>query len=200
MSLTVIAGLASLALEYGPAAIRGISSMFGGNETADKVADAVEKADAMFGATKEQKTLSITRDLQSLPPESFVELQRINAELEKEKTRRQELTLADNQAEHHETQETIRAGDKAEDPYIRKTRPLMARQSFWGMIAYIFIFEAIKACVPTANGADPWMALTIGTPAFAYLGLRTIDGFAKYPKGSGDKVMNAIGSVIKGRS
>ncbi|MCG6283121.1 hypothetical protein K6U46_17910, partial [Vibrio diabolicus] len=72
--------------------------------------------------------------------------------------------------------------------------------SFWGMIAYIFIFEAIKAYVPTANGADPWMALTIGTPAFAYLGLRTIDGFAKYPKGSGDKVMNAIGSVIKGRS
>ncbi|MCG6233093.1 hypothetical protein [Vibrio furnissii] len=200
MSLTVIAGLASLALEYGPTAIRGISSMFGGSETADKVADAVEKADAMFGATKEQKTLSITRDLQSLPPESFVELQRINAELEKEKTRRQELTLADNQAEHHETQETIRAGDKAEDPYIRKTRPLMARQSFWGMIAYIFIFEAIKAYVPTANGADPWMALTIGTPAFAYLGLRTIDGFAKYPKGSGDKVMNAIGSVIKGRS
>lgn len=200
MSLTVIAGLASLALEYGPAAIRGISSMFGGSETADKVADAVEKADAMFGATKEQKELAVTRQLQNLPPESLVELEKIKVELEKQKTRRQELELDDKQAEHHETQETIRAGDKAEDPYIRKTRPLMARQSFWGMIAYIFIFEAIKAYMPTASGADPWMALTIGTPAFAYLGLRTIDGFAKYPKSSGDKVMNAIGSAIKGRS
>lgn len=199
MSLTVIAGLASLALEYGPAAIRGISSMFGGSETADKVADAVEKADAMFGATKEQKELAVTRQLQNLPPESLVELEKIKVELEKQKTRRQELELNDKQAEHHETQETIRAGDKAEDPYIRKTRPLMARQSFWGMIAYIFIFEAIKAYVPAASGADPWMALTIGTPAFAYLGLRTIDGFAKYPKGSGDKVMSAIGSAIKGR-
>lgn len=199
MSLTVIAGLASLALEYGPTAIRGISSMFGGSETADKVADAVEKADAMFGATKEQKTLSITRDLQSLPPESFVELQRINAELEKEKTRRQELTLADNQAEHHETQETIRAGDKAEDPYIRKTRPLMARQSMWAVILYCFLMELMKAG-GIGTGVDPWVAGILSTPAWAYLGLRTLDGFAKYPKGSGDKVMNAIGSVIKGRS
>ncbi|MCE7638371.1 hypothetical protein LZT07_13685 [Vibrio fluvialis] len=194
------AAIAALALEAGPAVIRGISSLFGGNETADKVAAAVETVDSALGMSKAQKEVSLTRQLQNLPPESLVDLERIKAEMEKEITRRQELALADKQAEHHETQETIRAGDKAEDPYIRKTRPLMARQSFWGMIAYIFIFEAIKAYVPEASGADPWMALTIGTPAFAYLGLRTLDGFAKYPKGSGDKVMSTIGSVIKGRS
>lgn len=194
------AAIAALALEAGPAVIRGISSLFGGNETADKVAAAVENVDSALGMSKAQKEVSLTRQLQNLPPESLVDLERIKAEMEKEITRRQELALADKQAEHHETQETIRAGDKAEDPYIRKTRPLMARQSFWGMIAYIFIFEAIKAYVPAASGADPWMALTIGTPAFAYLGLRTLDGFAKYPKGSGDKVMSTIGSVIKGRS
>lgn len=194
------AAIAALALEAGPAVIRGISSLFGGNETADKVAAAVETVDSALGMSKAQKEVSLTRQLQNLPPESLVDLERIKAEMEKEITRRQELALADKQAEHHETQETVRAGDKAEDPYIRKTRPLMARQSFWGMIAYIFIFEAIKAYVPAASGADPWMALTIGTPAFAYLGLRTLDGFAKYPKGSGDKVMSTIGSVIKGRS
>ena len=199
MSLTVIAGLASLALEYGPTAIRGISSMFGGSETADKVADAVEKADAMFGATKEQKELAVTRQLQNLPPESLVELEKIKVELEKQKTRRQELELNDKQAEHHETQETIRAGDKAEAPYIRKTRPLMARQSMWAVILYCFLMELMKANGIGA-GVDPWVAGILSSPAWAYLGLRTLDGFAKYPKGSGDKVMNAIGSAIKGRS
>ncbi|MGI2929487.1 hypothetical protein [Vibrio fluvialis] len=197
MSLSAIA---ALALQVGPSAIRGVSSLFGGNDTANKIAEAVENVDAVLGLSTAQKEVALTRQLQNLSPESLVDLERIKAEMEKEITRRQELMLADKQAEHHETQETIRAGDKAEDPYIRKTRPLMARQAFWGMIAYIFIFEAIKAYVPTASGADPWMALTIGTPAFAYLGLRTIDGFAKYPKGSGDKVMNAIGSAVKGRS
>ncbi|ENM4022571.1 hypothetical protein DDN27_003440, partial [Vibrio cholerae] len=77
MSLALITGVASLAMEYGPAAIRGISSLFGGSETADKVADAVEKADAMFGATKEQKELAVTRELQNLPPEALIELEKI---------------------------------------------------------------------------------------------------------------------------
>lgn len=198
MSLAAIAGIASLAMKAGPAVIRGVSSLFGGNETADKVADAVEKVDTLFGATKEQKEISLTRELQrQLSPENLVDLERIKVELEKELTRRKELDLQDKQAEHHETQETIRAGDRAEDPYIRKTRPLMARQSFWGMMLYIFLFEAIKAFLPGSDGADIYIALTIGTPAFAYLGLRTIDGFAKYPKGSGNKVLGAIGNLIK---
>ncbi|WP_243032996.1 hypothetical protein [Vibrio cincinnatiensis] len=199
MSLSLILGAAKLAMDVGPSAIRGISSLFGGSETADKVASVVETIDNSLGLNKEQKEMAVARELQKLPPESLVELERIKVEMEKEVTRRQELALHDKQAEHHETQETIRNGDKAEDPYIRKTRPLMARQSFWGMLLYIFIFEGIKSFNPSAGGADAWMALTIGTPAFAYLGLRTLDGFAKYPKGSGEKVMNTIGSVIKGR-
>ncbi|EMV7052222.1 hypothetical protein AADF82_000312 [Vibrio cholerae] len=194
-----IPALAALALEVGPSVIRGISSLFGGNDTASKVADAVEAVDGALGMNKAQKQIALTRELQSFPPEALVDLERIKVEMEREITRRQELALQDKQAEHHETQETIRAGDKAEDPYIRKTRPLMARQSFWGMILYIFLFEGLKAFVPGAEGADAWMALTIGTPAFAYLGLRTVDGFAKYPKGSGHKATSAVVDTIKGR-
>lgn len=198
MSLSVIAGVASLALEYGPAAIRGISSLFGGSETADKVADAVEKADAMFGATKEQKELAVTRELQNLPPEALIELEKIKVELEKQKTRRQELELNDKQAEHHETQTTIRNGDNSQDEYVRQTRPKMARQSFALMVLYIIGMEVLKA-MDFGTGADPYLALTIGFPAGAYLGLRTLDGFAPYSKSSGDKVSSVIGNVIKGR-
>ena len=193
MSLSVIAGVASLAMEYGPAAIRGISSLFGGSKTADKVADAVEKADAMFGASKEQKELAVTRELQNLPPEALIELEKIKVELEREKTRRQELTLGDKQAEHHETQVTIREGDKAEDEYVRRTRPYGCRLGLYAAIGYVFIFEALQA-FGKGTGADWQIAAGFMAPFMTYLGWRTADKFRK-TKGTGSMVGDALAMV-----
>ncbi len=198
MAIGTIATIASLALKVGPAAIRGISSLFGGSETADKVAGMVEQVDNALGMTKEQKEIALTRELQKLPPESLVELERFKIEMEKEVTRRIELQLGDKQAEHHETQTTIRNGDNADDEYVRQTRPKIARQSFWMMCLYVFLFEGLSA-LGVGDGANIYVALTIGAFAYAYFGLRTMDGFAPYSKSSGDKVMGAIGNVIKGR-
>lgn len=195
MSLSLIAGVATLAMEYGPAAIRGISSMFGGSDTAEKVAEAVEAADAMFGASKEQKELAVTRSLQNLSPEALVELEKIKNELEKQKTRQMELQLSDRAVEHNQTQTTIREGDQADDEYVRQTRPKMARQSFIMMVTYILLFEALKAFDHGA-GADAYLALTIGAPAGAYLGLRTLDGFAPYSKASGHKVAGVMKAAV----
>lgn len=195
MSLSAIA---ALALQVGPSVIRGISSLFGGSETADKVAEAVEKVDSVIGMSKDQKEVAITRQLQSLPPEAMVDLKRLEVEMQKEVTRRQELALQDKQAEHHETQTTIRNGDNADDEYVRQTRPKIARQSFWMMCLYVFLFEGLSA-LGVGDGANIYVALTIGAFAYAYFGLRTMDGFAPYSKSSGDKVMGAIGNVIKGR-
>ncbi|NOI14820.1 hypothetical protein [Vibrio hepatarius] len=199
MSLSVIAGVASLALEYGPAAIRGISSLFGGSDTADKVADAVEQADAMFGATKQQKELAITRELQKLPPECIVELEQIKVKLEEQKTRRMELELGDEQAEHHETQTTIRNGDNADDQYVRRTRPRQAKQSWWAGTLYIFGSIIAEMAGFADSGPDVKTAAVLYIVCWGYHGLRTADGFAPYSKSSGDKVMGAIGNVIKGR-
>lgn len=196
--LTLLTGLASLAVEVGPAAIRGISHLFGGSDTAEKVASAVEKADSVLGLSKEAKQVAVTRELQNLPPETQVELEKLKVELEKEITRRQELTLADKQAEQHETQETIRAGDTATDEYVRHTRPMMARRSFWMMVCYVIGMEGLKA-FGYGSGADWQLAMTLGAPCGAYLGLRTIDGFAPYSKASGDKVTGAIANLVKGK-
>lgn len=196
--LSLLTGIASLAVDLGPAAIRGVAHLFGGSDTAEKVASAVEKADSVLGLSKDAKELAVTRELQSLPPEARVELERIKVELEKQVTRRQELVLSDKQAEHHETQTTIRSGDNAQDEMVRHTRPLMARRSFWMMVLYIIGMEGLKAFSYGA-GADWTLAMTLGTPAFAYLGLRTVDGFAPYSKSSGDKVTGAIANVVKGR-
>ncbi|TON12185.1 hypothetical protein CGH20_13800 [Vibrio parahaemolyticus] len=198
MSLSLILGAAKLAMEVGPAAIRGISSLFGGSETADKVADMVEQVDGALGMTKEQKEMSLINEMQKLPPESLVELERIKSEMQKEVTRRQELSLQDKQKEHEQTQLTIRNGDNAKDEYVRHTRPKMARQSFFMMVLYIVAMEFMKA-KGLGYGADVYLALTIAAPAFAYLGLRTIDGFAPYSKSSGDKVSGVLKSMIKGR-
>jgi len=202
MSLSLILGAAKLAMEVGPAAIRGISSLFGGSETANKVADMVQSVDSVFGDNKAGAQIELANQMQKLPPESLVELERIKVEMEKEITRRQELALNDKQAQQHETQETIRSGDKAEDPYIRTTRPLMARQSMWATILYCFLMEGLHA-FDYGVGIDVAVAAMLSTPAWAYLGLRTLDGFAPHPKGSGQKVVGALMSaganVIKGR-
>ncbi|MDT8844779.1 hypothetical protein [Vibrio parahaemolyticus] len=198
MSLSFILGAAKLAMEVGPAAIRGISSLFGGSETADKVADMVEQVDGALGMTKEQKEMSLINEMQKLPPESLVELERIKAEMQKEVTRRQELSLQDKQKEHEQTQLTIRNGDNATDERVRRTRPDIARSSFWMMCLYVFAFEALSA-KGFGDGADIYVALTIGAFAYAYFGLRTVDGFAPYSKSSGDKVSGVLKSMIKGR-
>lgn len=198
MSLSLILGAAKLAMEVGPAAIRGISSLFGGSETADKVADMVEQVDGALGMTKEQKEMSLINEMQKLPPESLVELERVKAEMQKEVTRRQELSLQDKQKEHEQTQLTIRNGDNATDERVRRTRPDIARSSFWMMCLYVFAFEALSA-KGFGDGADIYVALTIGAFAYAYFGLRTVDGFAPYSKSSGDKVSGVLKSMIKGR-
>ncbi|HHE0554642.1 TPA: hypothetical protein ACN361_001301 [Vibrio parahaemolyticus] len=198
MSLSLILGAAKLAMEVGPTAIRGISSLFGGSETADKVADMVEQVDGALGMTKEQKEMSLINEMQKLPPESLVELERIKSEMQKEVTRRQELSLQDKQKEHEQTQLTIRNGDNATDERVRRTRPDIARSSFWMMCLYVFAFEALSA-KGFGDGADIYVALTIGAFAYAYFGLRTVDGFAPYSKSSGDKVSGVLKSMIKGR-
>ncbi len=199
MSLSLILGAAKLAMEVGPAAIRGISSLFGGSETADKVAGMVEQVDNALGMTKEQKEIALTRELQKLPPESLVELERIKVEMEKEVTRRIELQLGDKQAEHHETQTTIRNGDNADDQYVRRTRPRQAKQSWWAGTLYIFGSIIAEMAGFADSGPDVKTAAVLYIVCWGYHGLRTADGFAPYSKSSGDKVMGVIGNVIKGR-
>lgn len=84
-----------------------------------------------------------------------------------------ELELTDKQKAHTEQQQTIRTGDTAEDPYVRHTRPLMARQSWYGMAAYIAAMEIAKAGWAKGDGASVELALVIGAPALAYIGFRS---------------------------
>ena len=85
------------------------------------------------------------------------------------------LRLADEQAAHHEQQETIRAGDNVEDPYVRHTRPLMARQSWYATVGYVVGFELLKALDVIQTGAVLELAMLLVAPAGAYIGFRSMD-------------------------
>ena len=193
--LPLIPALAALAVQQGPAMIRGIAGWFGGSETANKVADMVEQVSGI-GLTAAQQQASIEEQLGRITdPAALVELQKLKIEMEKEQTRRMELQLADKQSEQHETQETIRSGDGATDTYVRNTRPLMARQSWYATAFYVLAFEGLKVA-GLGDGADWSMAAMLSTPAWAYLGLRTLDGFAPHPKSSGEKMTLKISGAV----
>lgn len=86
-----------------------------------------------------------------------------------------EIDAKDAQAQHHETQETIRNGDNSHDEYVRHTRPRMARQSWYATAAYVLVFEGLKADGVFSVGVVPELALLLLSPAAAYLGLRALD-------------------------
>lgn len=86
-----------------------------------------------------------------------------------------EIELKDKQAEHEQTQLTIRSGDNSADEYVRHTRPLMARQSWYATMAYVIGFEALKAGGLFSMGAEVELAMLLVAPAGAYIGFRTMD-------------------------
>jgi hypothetical protein len=100
-------------------------------------------------------------DPAALTPEKLAELQAAMRAHERDLLA---LTNADRQAEHHETQETVRAGDRAEDPFVRRTRPGQSWVSLAAALAYVF----------TAAEIDPTILGLLLTLPWAYAGLRQI--------------------------
>lgn len=88
------------------------------------------------------------------------------------------LRLENDQKEHAEAQDTIRTGDTAEDEYVRRTRPRMARQSWGATVAYCLGCWLVHAF----DGGDlfnVYLAGFLSAPAWGYLGFRTGDKFAQ---------------------
>ena len=90
-----------------------------------------------------------------------------------------EMELKDKQAEHEQQQLTIRGGDNAGDEYVRHTRPMMARQSWYATMIYIIGFEGSQAFKLFDMGANWDLAMILLAPAAAYLGFRSLDKFRK---------------------
>ncbi|EKN3979064.1 hypothetical protein RSJ44_001905 [Yersinia enterocolitica] len=197
MDPITLSAVASVLLKAGPTFLRTVGGWFGGGtaSTADGVAGIVESINQAVNPEDRQRILE--QKLANLPPEQFVQLEALKVQLQQIELDRQKMMLADGQAEHHETQETIRNGDNAVDEYVRRTRPLMARLSLYSSIFYVLLLSiglqaasvASAAGHPIAMPEPDWnIALMLATPALGYLGFRTLDGFARFSKSSKHKL------------
>ena len=137
----------------------------------------------------EDKAEAVMRKLQT-DPEALARIQEMEVQermqLRQLQFKQAELAITDKQHQHEQQQETIRTGDTAEDEYVRRTRPKMARQSFYAGAIYVLLFELLTA-FDVGGGADMALAGALFSPALAYMGFRTLDAFSghKGPKMGG---------------
>lgn len=75
-----------------------------------------------------------------------------------------ETDLKDKQHEHEQTQLTIRTGDTAEDPFVRRTRPAQSWVSLFAALTYVFMNKDPSVEILMLLLALPW----------TYAGLRQI--------------------------
>lgn len=94
------------------------------------------------------------------------------------------LDLEDKQKAHDTTQETIRGGDKAEDPFVRRTRPAQSWLSLLGAFFYVFSSETVDIAV---------LGILMALP-FSYAGLRQIG------KGIDSHAIGKVAAVARGKS
>lgn len=200
MDPVTLSTIASVLLKAGPSLVRTVGGWFGGDSTtakaADSVASIVETVNGAINPADQQRVLE--QKLAQLPPEQLVQLEGLKVQLQQFQLERDKAKMADQQAAHHEQQETIRNGDNATDEYVRQTRPLMARLSLYSSIAYVMVMSLGQQAGAVAGAfghafsmpAPDWdISLMLATPALGYLGFRTLDGFARYSKSSKHKVM-----------
>ena len=81
----------------------------------------------------------------------------------------EKIRLEDEQAQHKETQETIRAGDKADDKFIRWTRPGMSWCGLGLAAAYVIN-------IPDANEMIFYGIMAL---PYSYMGLREFGKWAQ---------------------
>lgn len=197
MDPITLSSIASVLLKAGPAVLRTVGGWFGSDaaKTADSVAVIVESVNSAVNPQDQQRVLE--NALAQLPPEQLVQLESLKVQLHQIQLDREKAAFADQQSAQHEQQETIRNGDNATDEYVRQTRPKMARLSLYSAICYVLLVTVGQqaAAIASAAGhpitmpAPDWdITMMLLTPALAYLGFRTMDGFARYSKSSKHKV------------
>lgn len=99
-----------------------------------------------------------------------------------------ELELKDRQAEHEQTQLTIRAGDAVEDPFVRRTRPGQSWVALFAAIAYVFTRES--------PGVE--ILVVLMTLPLAYAGLRQMGKNAAIQAAAGvDKDAPSVMKTIR---
>jgi hypothetical protein len=188
MDPITLTAIASTLLKTGPDLIRSLGSFFDDDKsnTANKVADLVDIAS---GKSNPQQALN--QALTALSPQDLVQLKTVAGECEVELARieaKQATTV------HQQTQATIQHGDDSQDPYVRTTRPLMARASGYVTGLYVLGMEGLAA-FGYGQGAQWDLAMMMLSPLLTYMGLREV-GKWRQGKSTGTGLLSSLSQLI----
>jgi hypothetical protein len=161
--------LVSALLGIGGTLLRGVGARKGGVAAiaANAVADVLDA---------KPSTAQVQGAIDGLPPEQRAEVlsmlneaERIKADLEKTK-----ILSASN--DFQQEQETHRAALASTDNYTRRTRPHIARMSFYAATVYVGAGIIIPLVKPGMQlDMDTSLYLALIAPALTYMGVRTFD-------------------------
>lgn len=119
--------------------------------------------------------------------ENEVELRRLQHEDNKLEAELEMKRLDADVAFHTSTQATARVEAQSADEYVRRTRPSLARKSFYAGLGYIvvsgFIFPVVNAIKGISlPGLDAYILGAVYAPCLTFVGVRSVEAFSKKGK------------------
>lgn len=170
-------------LTVGPTALRAVGALFGNDSKAAEVANKVaDVAEAVRGQPRmkqeqaiEQAQAAMTSQERQILGEIHVRLEQIAAEREARQYQHAE-TL------YESTQQTFRATERYGTDYAKNTRPLLARLSGYAGLLLAVIWVMAYLLGRTSHAPDAVVIGAVMSMAYAYMGMRTVDGFGQSGK------------------
>lgn len=192
MGLPIIPIAVELVRKLGPTLLRKFGKAKGGTtaEVADAVANVVE---GVQDAPEDQQQAAIAEAIKGLPPEQAAAFLELQVELERVQQEGVWREL-DVQKEQIKSDAAARVAELAQsDIYTKRTRPMIARQSWYVAAIYalachvlvpLFVYynqveEATKTLPLVTFSWEVFLALS--SPALTYMGVR---GFEKWKHGN----------------
>lgn len=173
-------------ISLGSGLLRLTGQAFGGRtaETTEKIANVV---DQVRGLPMQAAAAQVATVLTGMAPEELAEIKRAGVRALEIKGEVERSRLAAQTAQHAETQATARVEAASEDAYVRRTRPGMARKSFWLSVGYAFAAGVAFPVLNVMHGwqlpaVDSWILGALLSPALSYMGVRSIDAFSRKGK------------------
>lgn len=173
-------------ITVGSGLLRLTGQIFGGKTaaTTEKIAGVVDQVRGLPANVAEAQ---VAAALAGLDPEEAAEIKRAGVRAMEIKAQVEMARLSADTARHGETQATARIEAASEDAYVRRTRPGMARKSFWLSVAYAFATGLVFPLLTAMQGwelpaTDGWILSALLAPALSYMGVRSIDAFSRKGK------------------
>lgn len=171
--------LAAILATIGPTIIRGVGSLFGGKaqDAANTVANVVE---AVKGKPEDQQHQEISQALAKMTPDQVQAFEQVKAQIVQAHANVEQARIQAERDEQAAIQKTAQVEAQQSDIYTKRTRPGIARKSFYVGAGYVLIaavvFPAVNAYAGTKlPGFEPSIFMALASPVLAYMGVRGLE-------------------------